>query len=436
MTERRLALLFALARTAFCGYRAVTQSIVHDEAHGFFKFLAGPWSDLWTPLYDAGNHVLYMLLAKCSLTLFGVSEFSLRLPSVLAGFVMMWGIFRILETCNSPWVRWLAYLALGLHPLLLDFSVAARGYGLGIACLVWAIYAMQQDRMQRAGVLLGLGISAHLTIVFPALALVVLTGRKALSVLAPAVGVAVALCAYPMRGADLGHFYVGLPTLDRSLADLVYTSTRAVGRPPGLFGTEDLAKWIAHALLPLWLISAAVMWRGRPLVPLALGLSVLGVIAAHVIFGAQYPVDRTGLYLVVLAGLSWAVLTDAASNSKLRGLQALLATAFLLQFATQIQTQTFRVWPFNAAARQIAMRLRQECQDKAPQSVSVSTYFADQPSMEFYRRQLQLDCLRPMERLDDPNVPGYDYYVVNPEKPGPSRQILYVDPISGSALAR
>ena len=112
------------------------------------------------------------------------------------------------------------------------------------------------------------------------------------------------------------------------------------------------------------------------------------------------------------------------------------SVAFVLQFATQVQVSTFRVWPFNAASRAIALRLQQECVGKPADSVRVSTYFADQPSMEFYRTQLGLTCLRPMERLDDPNVAGYDYYVVNPEKPGPERETLFRDPRTGSALAR
>jgi hypothetical protein len=106
--EWSFALLFALLRTGWCAYRAATQSIVHDEAYSFFKFIDGPWSNLWTPLYDAGNHVLYLALAKLSVDFLGVSELSLRLPSVLAGLAMMLGIFGVLERCQRPWVRWLA----------------------------------------------------------------------------------------------------------------------------------------------------------------------------------------------------------------------------------------------------------------------------------------------------------------------------------------
>src|ERR1022692_4332728 len=63
------------------------------------------------------------------------------------------------------------FLALGLHPLLLDFSVAARGYGLALALLIWAIEYALRGRRHVAGVLLGLALSANFTIAFPYLAL-------------------------------------------------------------------------------------------------------------------------------------------------------------------------------------------------------------------------------------------------------------------------
>src|SRR6059058_5855335 len=102
--EQLFAVAFAFARTIVCAWRAAHQSIVHDEAFSFLRFIDGPWSSLWSR-YDAANHVLYSFLAKVCVTLFGLSELSLRLPSVLAGFFFMWGIFRVLESCESRRIR-------------------------------------------------------------------------------------------------------------------------------------------------------------------------------------------------------------------------------------------------------------------------------------------------------------------------------------------
>ena len=54
-----------------------------------------PWSDLWSPYFDANHHVLYTFLAKLSVSLLGASELSMRLPSLIAGLAMMIGIYRV-----------------------------------------------------------------------------------------------------------------------------------------------------------------------------------------------------------------------------------------------------------------------------------------------------------------------------------------------------
>ena len=152
-------LLFALARTGVCAYRAAAQSITVDEATTYLNYVREHWANVWSN-YDPNNHILYSILAQLSVRAFRVSEFSLRLPSVLAGFFLVIGIHRVLEqTVESRAVRWIALVGLSTAPLMLDFSVAARGYGLGLALLVWAIYFSVRGRDAWAGVFAGLSIA-------------------------------------------------------------------------------------------------------------------------------------------------------------------------------------------------------------------------------------------------------------------------------------
>lgn len=435
--ESAWALAFTVARTVFCGYRAATQSIAHDEAFAYFRYLQGPWSDLWSPLFDAAHHVLYTFLAKLSVSILGGSEFALRLPSVVAGFFLMMGAWRLLESCEHPWQRWVGFLALGLHPLLLDFSVAARGYGLGVAFLVWGIVAIQEFRPRRAGVLLGLGIASNLTIAIPTAALAAVVAlfpkrrREGLEIGCIAASVALLICAYPMRGANMGHFYSGLPDGYQSLVNLIYNSTRSVSRPEGLFGSEAAAFWISTWIVPpLGLAFSWWTFRKRDLVAIAFAFTVVAVIATHAILGSPYPVDRTGLYLMALAALALA---------RLGRTPAAVLAIFVAQFATQIQTETFRVWPFSSPAKQIALRLREECEGRGAGSVRVATYFPDHPSLEYYRQRLPVACAQPFERLIDPYPADYDYYVVSPLAPPPPKDLgtnIYAGPFWGPAFVK
>ncbi|MEI9815029.1 MAG: hypothetical protein WDO18_21335 [Acidobacteriota bacterium] len=290
---------------------------------------------------------------------------------------------------------------------------------MGIAFLLWALYAAQSRESTRAAVLLGLGIASNLTIAIPAVALIMIIAiarrqpREAFLAALIAGGIAVAICAYPMRGASPGHFYVGFPDGLQSATNLIYVSTRAVSAPAGLFGTEAasqrIALWILPAIGLLWTV-LFLRRREELLVPLVLAISISAVIAAHVLLGAPYPVDRTGLYLMALALLTCAILADAPGT--LPALQGGILPVLVLQFTLQLQTRTFRVWPYNDGSKELALRLLDECQGRAPASITVGTYFTDQPSLEFYRQRYSLACVKPMDRLLEPYVPGYNYFVV------------------------
>jgi hypothetical protein len=139
---RVAALVFLAVLFATNIYRAATQSIVHDEALTWQLYLAGPASTIFQN-YDANNHFLATVLFRISTTLFGVSEFAMRLPTLLAGAWFFWTIFQLCGLVfGDGWLFLLGCATLTLNPFLLDFLVAARGYGLAMAGLFWALFQM------------------------------------------------------------------------------------------------------------------------------------------------------------------------------------------------------------------------------------------------------------------------------------------------------
>ncbi len=175
-----LVLLSGLLATNF--YRAATQSIVHDEALSWQFYLSGPVSAIFQT-YTANNHFLATILFRLSITLFGNSEFAMRLPTVLAGAWFFWTVFRLCALIfGDGWLFLLACAALTLNPILLDFLVAARGYGLAMAGLFWALYQMlvwlhdQQHglsadmlhkRLWKAALGCAIAVAANLTMLMP-----------------------------------------------------------------------------------------------------------------------------------------------------------------------------------------------------------------------------------------------------------------------------
>jgi hypothetical protein len=172
-------LLFAFSVAV---YRAKTQSIAHDEALTYEWFLDSGVSHVL--LYNLTNHVLLTLMAKPIVWAWGITEFKLRLPSLIGTAVYL--IFSYLlsrKLFGDGILAFVAVALLSLNPEVLDLMPAARGYLLGLGCLSAAMYLLARmagrglfdpdDKEWRsacffASVFLGLSVVANLTNVIAA----------------------------------------------------------------------------------------------------------------------------------------------------------------------------------------------------------------------------------------------------------------------------
>jgi hypothetical protein len=421
------AVVIALVRFAWCCYRAARQSVTIDEAYFFHRFLAGPWSDIYSK-YDTSNHVLYSILAKLSIQMFGLSEVSLRLPSLLAGFFLTLGIFHVLRLTTTPLIRWIAFIALILNPLLLDFSVAARGYGLSLAFLIWAIDFAIRRRHWLCGISLGLAVSANLTAAFPAagvmLAIVLLEEgawagrfRSLAVVVASAETIFFAICFWAVRSANRDDFYFGYHTIIQSVSDLVRESFHVTGRG-GLLGESKLTPLMVYGILPLIAICMmAALVRGsgnrRSLFPfVTLAGAVPAIIVAHYAVDLPYPANRTGLHIVVLFGIAWAIAATRIRWKPWRALHLSLAALMAIQFATQLHGQYFSIWAFDMRTKQYAEEIKRMSAGRPPDSLSVSATWRNEQSLEFYRQVLKITALKPVRHIEPTEFSGHDFYVL------------------------
>ena len=455
------AILFASARTGVCAYRAATQSVVHDEAFTFLSYLHGPWRTLYFE-FNANNHLLFSILTKFVIQVFGLSESTLRLVSVTAGFFLIMGIYRVLKDAETPVaLRWATLVAIGLHPLLLDFCVAARGYSLALACLIWAIAFSMRGRDAVTGLLLGLGMSANLSVALPALGLLLsrfaLSGeaisKRALALLKAGAWATLAIaacCGGTIRSMTPDQFVsAGMPTIRLSLDSLVMTSVLATSRP-GFLAYPTPAAFLEFGVVPAVTIIVALagfrMWRGNDSArarfqpAAALGLACAAMVAGHYLLKLNYPVDRTGLSFIVLAAIACAIAVGEFKNPWLTGVNVALAVALLAQFVIQFHTDLFPMWRYDRSTKQIAQQLAEESQGKPPASVRVSATWIQQPALEFYRIYKNIASLQPVERRTDTRLSGFDYYVLNvPDSDTPearAMEVLLSDPVATVILAR
>lgn len=391
-----------------------------DEAITYNDFVSGPWRKLFGR-FDANNHILSSVAVKLSVALGGLSPFTLRLPSMVAGLFLVLGVFRLLKRVESPVVRWGAYAVVCLSPMLLDFSIAARGYSLSLALFVWGLFFAMERRYRIAGVLLGLSFAANIAILFPILALLAVfmlfERRSFLRLAIPAVILAAAITYPSLRRAHRDDFYVGYPEFSSALKSFVSTSLYATNRD-GIFGDRGNVEAASPALLALFLtlVGAAAFWTTdwRRLIPfLILVVTLAGLCAAHWLFGVKYPADRTCLYFVILGAISWAIAADSTHNRLVQGLSIVVMLAVSIQFSTQLQTRYFQFWQEETEDQRIAMIIAQACAGKAVGSMAIGATWIHQPTLEFYRRYLRITALKPVERFDAVPLEGFDFYVLS-----------------------
>jgi hypothetical protein len=143
--DRRQAAWLVVMATCVIGltginaYRAAVQSITHDEAVTYERYVRGPLYKIVTST-DANNHILHSLLCRATVGICGPSEFVLRLPSLMGGLFLLVMVGRVGWRVWGPSITTVvAVLLVGLNPFVMDYQSIARGYSLALALWVAAL---------------------------------------------------------------------------------------------------------------------------------------------------------------------------------------------------------------------------------------------------------------------------------------------------------
>jgi hypothetical protein len=414
--------LLVVCRLVFCVYRATRQSITHDEAFTYLTFVKVPIF-IAVDAFDANNHILHTLLCKLSVSAFGDSAATLRIPSIVSGVLLSIAVVRFSNLIRIASVR-IAFVTLILiHPLLMDFCILARGYSLSLALLVFGMICVTREFFVLGGLAFGLASGANLTALFPALALLIaaaIVKKNVQPVLrASVLMVLMSSLIYAPFLPQLrqSSFYVGSSSLSEAARNLVLLTIRTNFETAGLFGYASAATWIAQCLVPAVIIQVALRRRRRMeywqgLLTWAFFISILELICANKLLGVLYPIDRTGLWLTILFILYWAALVDGLESSGLRILNVGICLLVSVQAATQLQSQSFIVWAADHDTKMCAEYLREHTQEFPPDSVEVMVSVARYPSMEFYRNAMALRSIKPIQRLPRVTFNRAKYYLL------------------------
>jgi hypothetical protein len=117
------------------------QSITIDEGDTYVYWVSGKLFPLWQP--NANNHLLNSYLIWVFTHLFGLNNFSMRLPSFIGAVLYVAATYRFCTAfVEKSWLQIPLFACFLLNPFVLDFFVAARGYGLALGFLTAAIVSI------------------------------------------------------------------------------------------------------------------------------------------------------------------------------------------------------------------------------------------------------------------------------------------------------
>lgn len=379
--------LTACIAMALIVFRAATQAITIDEASTYLLFVGAEEPLHW--IGSGNNHVLNTALMRLTTRLFGVSAFSARMPALLGGALYISACYRFCRRLEGGAVlRWSALVCLIYSPFIMDYLVAARGYGLALGFLMTALVAdcVTVSGCVLASTALGLCFASNFSFAFVCAsvgACLLVRSWRARTI--PPAQLIAAFVVPPI----LTTWVIALPTMvNFPRAELYYGSHSLLEAGESLL-VSQLAHHTAWWYLAPALITLAWWMHVRSRVPATAKLhasAILGTLALHFAafhaFGLLYPMDRTGVFLVPL---TFCVIATAAAvpGGWLRTAQVgALVFAAILSFAF-MRLDRFEEWDFNADTNQVYSTL--QCMRSRHQITRVAAGWPFFGAMNFYR---------------------------------------------------
>ena len=450
------AAVFAMA---WAVARAYVQSITIDEADTYNLFV---FRRIYL-YYAANNHVLNSTLMYGFTEWLGTSQFTVRLPALLGAALYLGAVYRLCRFLGtSLFVQLTLFVCLVFNPFIFDHLVAARGYGLALAFMMWAIVYFAEQYVQENGWLLtacavssacaGLSLGANFSFAFVDLATMTAIllfawykrPKQWFRVLGgcvlPGAAIVAIVSSYALLHWYAGELFYGAHSLRETFTTVIAASlfrNRFEVLQPLVFplvGATGLF-WL------LYLLFRRVKTRMAPL-GLAAAAVFAGTAAIHYaifrLFDLPLPKDRTAIFFfplfMIVAGVLAATPAASRGGQVLRtsflGSLALMAVYFLLC----LRLTYFKEWRWDADVQKTYSILT--CLNRTQQVKRVTSTWSYLSALRFY----QLAEPTSLQEVADTYDPQQtQVYVIDslhtPEALQGDLKVFYRSPVTDLVLA-
>ena len=395
-------------------YRAATCDVTPSEAWNYDRYISPTWQESLQH-FDLNNHFLNTILVRISTYALGRKEIALRLPSLLAGLLYGWAVWRLARrVLGHGWGFAVAIALLTLNPLLVDAFSEARGYGMAMAGWLWAlncilVYLEELDRrkLNQAAMCLALSMAACLTFVVPALGLAVAATwrirRPAFRQLwLPMLVFLFVLLVIPLNRALLSDFAAGANSLRQTLAELTASSLGALPVNGKLLA--GVLRFVTGLMLSAAVLIVLRRGKSDPILWLTTGTAVIGfliLLVAHAWIKSPFP-QQGAIYFVPILSL-----VGLALFCQIPRLMLPLAAACVLIYAAGFPAGPYLEAGRFQGSRELAKAIRADAGQR-PARVAASLEL--EPVMNYYRTRYRQGNWERIERKAP--EPGYEYYAL------------------------
>jgi hypothetical protein len=402
----------------YVALRAHTLSFTHDES---LSYTIARFDSGWA--YTANHHPLNTWMMKVCGALFGYGEFSLRLPNLLCFVFYLASCYYFASRAANLALALVVLSTLLLNPFLLEYFSLARGYGIALGCmLVSVVFALRGSAAEQtaqtqlgsfaAALLFGaLAMAASFSVLNFFLALLGLvtvqyvigslkssrrTWRQhavALVIFGLALVPVVLVVRRLLALSESQQLYFGAATWAEAASSLISTWML-------LPETEPVSADVGRmSVLCLGAVAVAVICCRRWSSPsfnvacLLVGIGV-AVTVEHRFFGASFPRERTGLYMIPLVALlAYFLVAGIHRRLPARGrrvfsfaLLLLITAPLLYNFIRGANLRYAHTWKYDAHTRDAIERIvsSDRYRDTGSARIRISNHWLFEPTLNYY----------------------------------------------------
>ncbi len=439
--QNAIFFFLALGLLIYTSYRATHLSITCDEASTYFSHVPNSIFKCFFSNFcwmDANNHLFNTFLMQGSIGMFGVSEFTLRLPNLLGHFIyLIFSISIVIRYSKDFWIALVGFCFLNLNPFLIEFFSLARGYGLGVGMMMMSIYFLLrwiENGIFRMGIYCYVGsILAVLSnfvflnywaslsgvFVFFILEKYFLRNNKSKmkfdfsNFTIPIVSAIVLffLLKTPIEHlSSKGEFVYGVDSLSQSFVDLVKLSVMSQGyiHPYTtnvfvLFSLVLLSFSTVCGVFCFFKKNGTTFSKVHFCVVGLMILILMSTVVQHFLLDVKYLQGRKAVMLLPVFGLA-AYVGFEFFFQKINHKSVIVIALLLIVFSCNHFYRTFDLketveWKYDAYTKEMVNYLDEILPQNKKSHVAV--YFIFEPATHFYQEQFLLNRIGQLSRVDE-----------------------------------